>query len=80
MHANRPTAGNNEQQGHANPMSSAAFSASNGASAISKSAPHRKNAARRSRNQSPYQQRTSQKDNPTQLLIKPVGSSELRAP
>ncbi len=30
--------------------------------------PHGKNAALRS--QSPYQQRTSQKDNPTQLLIK----------
>jgi len=32
--------------------------------------PHRKNAARRSRSDSPYQQRTSQRDNPTQLLIK----------
>ena len=33
-------------------------------------APHRKNAAQRSRSDSPYQQRTSQKDNPTQQLIK----------
>jgi hypothetical protein len=34
----------------------------------STTAPHRKNAALRS--ESPYQQRTSQKDNPTQQLIK----------
>jgi len=33
-------------------------------------APHRKNAAQRTRSDSPYQQRTSQRDNPTQLLIK----------
>ena len=33
-------------------------------------APHRKNAAQRTRSDSPYQQRTSQKDNPTQLIIK----------
>ncbi|MGA7521499.1 MAG: ArdC family protein [Acidobacteriaceae bacterium] len=33
-------------------------------------APHRKNAALRSNSQSPYQQRTTQKDNPTQQLIK----------
>ncbi len=33
-------------------------------------APHRKNAALRTRSDSPYQQRTSQKDNPTQQLIK----------
>ena len=33
--------------------------------------PHRKNAARRTeRSTSPYQQRTSQKDNPAQLVIK----------
>ncbi|HUN86790.1 MAG TPA: ArdC family protein [Terracidiphilus sp.] len=32
--------------------------------------PHRKNAALRSTSQSPYQQRTTQKDNPTQQLIK----------
>jgi hypothetical protein len=33
--------------------------------------PHRKNAAQRTeRSTSPYQQRTSQKDNPTQLVIK----------
>ena len=33
-------------------------------------APHRKNAAQRNRSDSPYQQRTTQSDNPTQLLIK----------
>lgn len=33
-------------------------------------APHRKNAALRSDSESPYQQRTTQKDNPTQQLIK----------
>jgi antirestriction protein ArdC len=33
-------------------------------------APHRENAALRSRSESPYQQRTSQRDNPTQVLIK----------
>jgi N-terminal domain of anti-restriction factor ArdC len=37
---------------------------------ISNAAPHRKNAARQNRSESPYQQRTSQKDNPTQQLIK----------
>jgi hypothetical protein len=37
----------------------------------SNATPHRKNAARRTeRSASPYQQRTSQKDNPTRLLIK----------
>ena len=34
-------------------------------------APHRKNTAQRnSRSDSPYQERTSQKDNPTQAIIK----------
>jgi hypothetical protein len=33
-------------------------------------APHRKNAALRTNSESPYQQRTTQKDNPTQQLIK----------
>jgi hypothetical protein len=37
---------------------------------ISSAAPHRNNAARPTRSESPYQQRTSQKDNPTQQLIK----------
>src|SRR6202050_3305130 len=36
----------------------------------SNTAPHSKNAALRNPSQSPYQQRTSQKDNPTQQLIK----------
>jgi hypothetical protein len=40
------------------------------AAVISNAAPHRKNAARQNRSESPYQQRTSQKDNPTQQLIK----------
>jgi len=44
--------------------------ASNGATG-SHAAQHRKNAAQRTnRSDSPYQQRTAQKDNPTQLLIK----------
>jgi hypothetical protein len=51
-------------------MSSTAFAASNGTTVISNAAPHRKNAARQNRSKSPYQQRTSQKDNPTQQLIK----------
>ena len=46
-----------------------ANTASNGA-ANSHAAPHKKNAAQRNRSDSPYQQRTSQNDNPTQLLIK----------
>ena len=33
-------------------------------------APHRENAALRNQSESPYQQRTTQKDNPTQQLIK----------
>ena len=50
-------------------ISNAANTASNGATGIP-AAPHRKNAAQRNRSDSPYQQRTTQKDNPTQLLIK----------
>ncbi len=49
--------------------SNAATTASNGV-ASSQAAPHRKNAARRNRSDSPYQGRTAQKDNPTQLIIK----------
>jgi N-terminal domain of anti-restriction factor ArdC len=36
----------------------------------SNATPHRKNAAHRTRTVSPYQQRTSQKNNPTQVVIK----------
>jgi hypothetical protein len=43
---------------------------SNGNSGRSHTAPHSKNASLRTRSDSPYQQRTSQKDNPTQQLIK----------
>ena len=39
-------------------------------SSISNAAPHRKNVAQRSRSDSPYQQRTTQRNNPTQVLIK----------
>jgi hypothetical protein len=46
----------------------AANTASNGTA--NNTAPHRKNAAQRPRTDSPYQQRTSQKDNPTQIIIK----------
>ncbi len=44
--------------------------ASNGAIRSRNAAPHRKNAAQRGHSDSPYQQRTTQRDNPTQLLIK----------
>ncbi len=37
---------------------------------VATTAPHSKNAALRNPSQSPYQQRTRQKDNPTQQLIK----------
>ncbi len=50
-------------------ISSTAFTASNG-TASSSAAPHSKNAAQRTRSNSPYQERTSQKDNPTQQIIK----------
>ncbi|HTU45713.1 MAG TPA: ArdC family protein [Bryobacteraceae bacterium] len=43
--------------------------ASNGTTS-NQAAPHRKNAAQRNRSDSPYQGRTAQKDNPTQLIIK----------
>jgi N-terminal domain of anti-restriction factor ArdC len=53
-----------------NPTTSiAATTASNG-TASSQAASHRKNAAQRNRSDSPYQGRTAQKDNPTQLIIK----------
>ncbi|MDR3798412.1 MAG: ArdC family protein [Terracidiphilus sp.] len=47
----------------------AANPASNG-TASSQAASHKKNATRRDRSDSPYQGRTAQKDNPTQLIIK----------
>jgi hypothetical protein len=48
------------------------FSSNNNSNGNSRSttAPHSKNAAFRTRSDSPYQQRTAQKDNPTQQLIK----------
>ena len=49
---------------------STAAIASNGTVISRNAAPHRKNAAQRNRSNSPYQQRTSQKDNPTQQLIR----------
>ena len=52
-----------------NITSIAATTASNG-TASSQATPHRKNAAQRNRSESPYQGRTAQKDNPTQLIIK----------
>ena len=51
-------------------ISNTAFAASNGTTVISNAAPHRKNAARQNRSESHYQRRNSQKDNPTQQLIK----------
>ena len=54
----------------ASPITSiAATTVSNDATSIH-AAPHRKNAAQRNRSDSPYQQRTTQRDNPTQVLIK----------
>ena len=50
-------------------MSNTALAATNGTASRS-TAPHRKNAAQRNRSVSPYQGRTAQKDNPTQLIIK----------
>jgi hypothetical protein len=47
-----------------------ATNARDGATRNRNAAPHRKNAAQRSSSDSPYQQRTTQRDNPTQLLIK----------
>jgi N-terminal domain of anti-restriction factor ArdC len=47
----------------------AATTTSNGATGIP-AVPHSKNAAQRNRSDSPYQGRTAQKDNPTQLIIK----------
>ncbi|MGA9667760.1 MAG: ArdC family protein [Terracidiphilus sp.] len=55
--------------GFSNATSSAAITASNGTTS-SQAVPHRRNAAQQTRSQSPYQQRTTQKDNPTQVLIK----------
>ncbi len=51
-------------------VSSIPNTASNGTPSHRTTAPHRKNAAQRNTSNSPYQQRTTQKDNPTQLLIK----------
>jgi hypothetical protein len=52
-------------------ISGTAYTISNDATNSSNATPHRKNAAKRTeRSTSPYQQRTSQKDNPTQLIIK----------
>jgi hypothetical protein len=44
----------------------------------SNTAPHRKNAALCNPSESPYQQRTTQKDNPTQQLIKEAVDSLIR--
>jgi hypothetical protein len=46
------------------------YAATNTNSNATTTAPHSKNAALRNPSESPYQQRTSQKDNPTQQLIK----------
>jgi len=46
------------------------YANSSTATTSSNPAPHSKNAALRNQSESPYQQRTSQKDNPTQQLIK----------
>jgi hypothetical protein len=52
-------------------ISSTAYTVTNDATNSSNATPHRKNAAQHTeRSTSPYQQRTSQKDNPTQQIIK----------
>jgi antirestriction factor ArdC-like protein len=52
-------------------VSNIANATSSGRSSHRRAAPHRKNAAQQTnRSDSPYQERTSQKDNPTQALIK----------
>jgi hypothetical protein len=53
-----------------NTTTSIATTAASNGTASSNAAPHRKNAAQRNRSDSPYQGRTAQKDNPTQLIIK----------
>ena len=52
------------------PVTISIHSAANSPTQRRSTAPHMKNAALRSRSDSPYQQRTSQSDNPTQVLIK----------
>ena len=42
----------------------------NAAATANNTAPHRKNAALRSSSESPYQQRTTERENPAQQLIK----------
>jgi hypothetical protein len=51
-------------------VSNIANTASNGTASSRNAAPHRKNAAQPKRSDSPYQQRTTQTENPTQQLIK----------
>jgi hypothetical protein len=51
-------------------ISNIANTASNGTASNPNAAPHRKNAAKRNPSDSPYQQRTTQSENPTQQLIK----------
>jgi hypothetical protein len=46
------------------------YTSSTATTTSSNSTPHSKNAALRNRSESPYQQRTTQEDNPTQQLIK----------
>jgi N-terminal domain of anti-restriction factor ArdC len=53
-----------------NGITSIASSTASNGTASSQAAPHQKNAAQRNRTDSPYQGRTVQKDNPTQLIIK----------
>jgi hypothetical protein len=53
-----------------NGITSIAATTASNHTASSQAAPHRKNAAQHNRSDSPYQGRTAQKDNPTQLIIK----------
>jgi hypothetical protein len=55
---------------HSITANAAPDAASDGAARSHRTAPHRKNAALRSRSDSPYQQRGTMRENPTQMLIK----------
>jgi len=69
MDANRPQGATAEYT--MSFVSNGSTATTNSNSAASNAAPHRKNAAQRNnRSESPYQGRTAQRDNPTQLIIK----------
>lgn len=71
MEANRPSGAHSEYiMGIPISASTTAHTSRNGATRSRNAAPHRKNAARLTRSDSPYQERTTQRENPVQMLIK----------